>query len=245
MGGWVVLGASSPIARAFAAAVARGGESVILAGRDDGVLQRDASDLVIRYGADVAVFPFDALDMASHSPFAARCRERISGVLNVFLAFGSMPSQQEIDRDFALARSVIDATFIGAASVLSCFAPVLEAQRGGAIVALGSVAGDRGRLKNYVYGSAKAGLHVFLQGLRARLARRGAHVVTIKPGFIDTGLTFGMPGLFMLASPQHCAQACLAAVKKRRNVAYVPLVWLPIMTIIKLIPEQFFKRLDI
>jgi short-subunit dehydrogenase len=244
--GWVVLGAASPIARAFAAAVAEEGGTVILAGRDTETLERDAQDLRIRFpGVDVAVLAFDALDMPSHGAFAMRCRERISGEMNVFVAFGAMPPQEDSERDFNLARLAIDSTYVGAASILSAFAPMLEAQRGGTIVALGSVAGDRGRIKNYVYGSAKAGLHAFLQGLRARLSRSGAHVLTVKPGFVDTSMTFGMPGLFLVASPDDVARACLDAARRRRDVAYVPGFWRPIMTVIRMIPERVFKRLNI
>lgn len=245
MAGWVVLGASSPIARAFAAAVAAERASVILAGRDTDMLARDAQDLRIRFGAVVEVMPLDARDMRAHPAFARACRERMADELNLFLAIGAMPPQEESERDFEVARAAIESSFVGAASLLSAFAPLLEAQGRGAIIALGSVAGDRGRLKNYVYGSAKAGLHAFLQGLRARLARKGVVVVTVKPGFIDTAMTFGMPGTFLIAAPEDCAAACLAAARHGRDVVYFPIFWWPIMMILRSIPERWFKKLNI
>jgi len=112
-------------------------------------------------------------------------------------------------------------------------------------VALGSVAGDRGRLKNYVYGAAKAGLHTYLQGLRARGVRSGVQVVTVKPGFVDTAMTWGLPGMFLVASPDAIAAACLSAVAKKRDVIYAPFFWWGIMTIIRHIPERIFKKLNI
>jgi decaprenylphospho-beta-D-erythro-pentofuranosid-2-ulose 2-reductase len=245
MAGWVILGASSPIARAFAAAVAAEGARVILAGRETEMLERDARDLRIRFGAGVDVMSLDARDMGAHPAFARACRAEIADELNLFLAIGAMPPQEESEKDFAIAQAAIESSFVGAASLLSAFAPLLEAQERGAVVALGSVAGDRGRLKNYVYGSAKAGLHAFLQGLRARLARKGVHVVTVKPGFVDTAMTFGMPGIFLVASPEDCANACLAAARRGRDVLYFPIFWWPIMAIIRSIPERWFKKLSI
>ncbi|HEX2114477.1 MAG TPA: SDR family NAD(P)-dependent oxidoreductase, partial [Alphaproteobacteria bacterium] len=108
-----------------------------------------------------------------------------------------------------------------------------------------SVAGDRGRIKNYVYGSAKAGLSAYLQGLRARLFRSGVTVTTVKPGFVDTAMTFGLPGMFLVASPESVARACLAAARRGREEVYVPFFWWGIMTIIRNIPERIFKRLSI
>jgi short-subunit dehydrogenase len=112
------------------------------------------------------------------------------------------------------------------------------------VIVVGSVAGDRGRLKNYVYGSAKAGLHAFAQGLRARLFRAGVQVTTVKPGFIDTAMTFGMKAGPLMASPEACARACLRHAKRGREIAYYPPVWRLIMLIIKHIPEPLMKRMS-
>jgi short-subunit dehydrogenase len=243
---WLVLGASSAIARAFARAAASDGAEVILAGRDRDDLERTASDIGVRFARRASVLDFDATDHAARADVIARAREIAGGAtLNIMLAFGVMPPQEAIDADPALALRVIDANFASAVAVLQLAAPVLEAQGNGRVVALGSVAGDRGRLKNYVYGAAKAGFATYLQGLRARLFRAGVSVTTVKPGFVDTAMTFGLPGLFLVATPEDVARACLAAAKRGREELYVPFFWRGIMMIIRNIPERLFKRLNI
>ncbi len=243
---WLVLGASSAIARAFAREVAAAGADVLLAGRDLVDLEAMAADLRLRGGRAAAMVRFDATDLASHDAFVDQvCAMAGPTTLNVFLAFGTMPSQDEIDRAPALAADVIAANFTGAVSVLHRLAGRLESARAGRIIALGSVAGDRGRLKNYVYGAAKAGLAAYLQGLRARLDRVGVPVTTIKPGFVDTAMTFGLPGMFLVADPAAVARACLRASLKGRETVYVPFFWWPIMAVIRHIPERIFKKLNI
>jgi len=239
-----VLGGSSSVARAFARVAAEDGADVILAGRDVDDLKRTAGDVSVRTGRKAEVLAFDAEDLASHEAFAAEAVRR-AGVLNVFLAFGAMPEQDEIDADFALAERTIAVNYTGAVSVLHRLAPHLEARGGGHVVVLSSVAGDRGRLKNYVYGSAKAGLNTYLQGLRARLFRKGVSVTTVKPGFMDTDMTWGLDGMFLVASPEQAVRACLKAAKSRRHVVYVPFFWWGIMTIIRHIPEFIFKKMNI
>ena len=242
---WLVLGGSSAIANAFAHEAAAAGHGVVLAGRDLDDLKRSAADIAIRYGVAAEAMAFDAVDYDRHPDFMAACRKTADGTLNLFLAFALMPEQSDMEQDFALARQAIEATYLGAASILSAAAPVFEEQGAGRIVVIGSVAGDRGRIKNYIYGSAKAGLHAFVQGLRARLSRAGVSVTTIKPGFIDTAMTWGQPGLFLVASPRDCARACLRHADAGAEVRYVPWFWWGIMTIIKSIPERIFKRLSI
>ena len=240
---WLVLGATSPIAKAFAALVAERSHQVLLAGRDVTEIDRIASDIRIRTNAPVTVLPFDARAFDSHQAFVQRCKEEALGTLNVMLAFGTMPPQEEMDRDFDLARQTIETNYTGAVSVLSRLAPVLEGQRAGRVVVLGSTAGDRGRLRNYVYGSAKAGLHAYLQGLRARLYWSGVTVTTVKPGFVDTAMTWGKPGVRRAASPERAAAAALRYAEQGAEVKYYPWFWSGIMTIIKLLPEKVAKRL--
>jgi len=244
---WLILGASSSIGRAFARLAAAEGADVLLAGRDMDDLARTAADVRSRTGRRVDVLRFDAEAVDDHAAFVADCISRAEGAeeLNVFLLFGTMPEQEEIDRDFALAQQTVQVNYLGAMSVLSRLAPHLEARGRGRVVVLSSVAGDRGRLKNYVYGSAKGALNLYLQGLRARLCRSGVTVTTVKAGFLDTDMSYGMPGLFLVASPAQCAAACLRLARKGREVAYFPFFWWLIMTIIKSIPERIFKRLNI
>ncbi len=241
---WLILGASSSIGRAFGRQVAARGCSVLLAGRDMPDLERNAQDIATRYGGEARALQFDAADSAGHAAISAALAES-DGPIGVFLLFGAMPEQADIDMDFELARQTVEVNYLGAMSVLSVLAPVFEARSEGRIVVLSSVSGDRGRLKNYVYGSAKAGLNAYLQGLRARLWRRGVTVTTVKAGFIDTDMTFGSPGLFLVASPDACAAACLRLAEAARETAYFPWFWRYIMLIIRYIPERIFKRLNI
>lgn len=243
---WLVLGASSSVARAFGRVVAAAGAGVLLAGRDRADLQRSAADLRLRYAVPTEVLGFDALDRASQRLLVDAVRALVpEGKLDVFLAFGDMPEQEAMERDPDLALRAITATFSGAASLLLDLAPLLEAGHGGRVIILGSVAGDRGRLKNYIYGSAKAGLATFAAGLRNRLFRSGVTVTTVKPGFLDTAMTWGLPGIFLAASPESAARAMLLAGLKGREIVYVPGFWRWIMLIIRSIPERIFKRLSI
>jgi NAD(P)-dependent dehydrogenase (short-subunit alcohol dehydrogenase family) len=239
---WLVLGASSSVARAFARQAAEGGADLILAGRDIRDIDRIAADARIRGGGRVDVRAFDAIDHAGHEAFVADLPRR---PFNAFLAFGMLAPQAEIDRSPALAQEIIAVNYLGAVSVLSRLAPRMAAEGKGAIVVLSSVAGDRGRPSNYTYGSAKAGLNAYLQGLRASYAAKGISLITVKPGFMDTSMTYGMSGMFLVASPQACAKACLGYATKGRDVVYFPGFWWLIMAIIKAIPERIFKRLKL
>jgi short-subunit dehydrogenase len=241
---WIVIGASSAIGRAFAREAAARGADVILAGRDKADLDRTASDIRIATGRGAMVLPFDALDTASHAALVG-VAGATPGVVNVALLFANMPEQAAMDADPTLALACIDTGLRGAISILHRLAPVLERRGAGTVVGFGSVAGDRGRLKNYIYGATKAGLHTYLAGLRNRLGRSGVHVLTVKPGFVDTAMTWGLPGLFLVASPDEVARACLDAAARGRDVIYVPWFWRGIMTIICAIPERVFKRLSI
>jgi decaprenylphospho-beta-D-erythro-pentofuranosid-2-ulose 2-reductase len=241
---WIVLGASSSIGRAFARRAAAEGADIVLAGRDTEDLQRIAADVALRSGRQVDVQYFDAQAMGQHDEFVQACVRR-EGPIDVVLLFGVMPEQAATDDDFELARQSVEVNYLGAVSVLNRLAPHFEAQGDGRIVVLSSVAGDRGRIKNYLYGSAKGALNLYLQGLRARLFRSNVTVTTVKAGFLDTDMSYGMPGLFLVASPDACAAACLSLSAKGREVAYFPFFWWGIMTIIKSIPERIFKRLSI
>lgn len=241
---WIILGASSPIGRALARALAARGAALILAGRDTADLAETAADLLIRFQARVATRAFDAAAVESHGAIAEQWAA-IPGEINVALVFGSMPEQAAIDADPDLALATIATTYAGAVSILHRLAPRLEAQGSGQVIVFGSVAGDRGRLRNYVYGSAKAGLHAYAQGLRARLHRAGCHVLTVKPGFIDTAMTWGRPGVFLAAAPEALAEAALRASARGRNEIYHPWFWRWILLILRHVPEAIFKRLSI
>jgi short-subunit dehydrogenase len=241
---WILLGATSSMARAFARKVAASGAAVLLAGRDQDDLATLAGDCRLRGARLAEALPFDARDPAGFAALLARA-EAESGHLNAAVFVGSMPPQAEIDADPALIDGTVTDSFTGPARFLQMLAPLMEARGGGCVVGVGSVAGDRGRLGNYVYGAAKAGFHTYLSGLRNRLTRAGGHVVTVKPGFVDTSMTWGIPGMFLVATPEAVADDIWKAVTKRRNVIYTPFFWRYIMLIICHVPEFIFKNMKI
>ncbi len=241
---WLILGASSAMARAFARALADRGARLLLAGRDAEDLAALAADCRFRGAASAEPVAWDARSPATTGPLIARL-EAVEGTVNAAVFAGSMPPQAEIDADPARIDGVVADSFTGPARALSQVAPLIEARGGGTIVGVASVAGDRGRVGNYVYGAAKAGFATYLSGLRNRLTRSGGHVVTVKPGFVDTAMTWGLEGMFLVAPPEAVADAILSAVNNRRNVIYTPFFWRYIMMIIRAVPEPIFKKLSI
>jgi short-subunit dehydrogenase len=242
----VVLGASSGIAQAVCRRLAARGCRLILAGRNPAELEPLASDLRVRHQAEIAVESFDALDCAGFAGFVDRCFAQAGGALNgVVLCYGYMVDQPLTQSDPAEARRTIDVNFTSAVLLLERFAERFEKQKSGTITVISSVAGDRGRQSNYTYGAAKAGLTAYLQGLRNRLYHSGVHVLTVKPGFVDTRMTQGRvnPKSPLLATPDQVACSIDRAILRRKDVLYTPWFWRGIMTIIRLIPEPVFKRL--
>lgn len=240
----LILGATSAIARATAAAFAARGAALYLASRDLDELRRIAADLHLRHGVEVRYGLFDAEATETHEAFLQAVIEAMPGLSGVVLAFGYLGDAQAA-RDFKVGAKVIASNFTGAASILSHCANYFEPLKRGFIICISSVAGDRGRQSNYVYGAAKGALSLYLQGLRNRLFASGVRVITIKPGFVDTAMTFGLPGLFLVASPQSIGERIVGALGKSADVVYLPWFWRYIMLIIQHIPEPIFKRLKL
>lgn len=241
---WIILGATSTIARVFARKLAERGEGLILAGRDMEELERSAADCLGRGASSAVAVAFDARDITSFDA-AIALAEAAEGPVSAAVFVGSMPPQEDLDADISLIEGVVTDSFTGPAAFLTRLAPLMEQRRAGTVVGVGSVAGDRGRLGNYIYGASKAGFHTYLSGLRNRLGRSGVHVVTVKPGTVDTAMTWGMDALPFLAPPEKIAADILRAVDKKRNTLYTPFIWWPVMTVIKSIPEGIFKKLKI
>jgi decaprenylphospho-beta-D-erythro-pentofuranosid-2-ulose 2-reductase len=242
----LVLGATSSIARNLALALARRGYDLCLAGRDLEEVQRVASDLTIRHGVNVQAVSFDAIHPASANRMMDVVMDESFGdLVGVVLCFGVLGDQAVAAEDSPYAREIIMVNFTAAVSLLTPLANFFEERGRGFLAVISSVAGDRGRQSNYVYGSAKGGLSIFLQGLRQRMAKRGVTVTTIKPGFVDTRMTFGLPGMFLVASPADVGEGIVRAIEKGKAVAYIPGFWRWIMLIIKLIPERIFVRLKL
>jgi short-subunit dehydrogenase len=239
----LVVGATSSIARQVAAAYARRGYGLYVAGRSAEETDRVAADLRLRHGVTVHAGTFEAADTSSHADFVARVAATVGGDLEgVVVAVGLLGEQRRAVREFSHAREIIDANFVGPASLLSAAANHLESRGRGFLVGISSVAGDRGRASNYVYGSAKAAASVFLEGLRHRLAPRGVRVCTVKPGFVDTPMTYGLPGTFLVADPASVGERIVLGVELGRGVIYVPAFWRWVMLAIRAIPEWIFMR---
>jgi len=240
----LILGAKSAIAQAIAQRLAANGSGLVLAARDSAQLEPFAADLRLRRNAQVDLLEFDALDFDSFEPLPERVHQECGPFDLVVLVFGYLGNQQKAAQESAEGQKILHTNFTGAALILGHLANYLEERdRPGGIIGIGSVAGDRGRQSNYVYGAAKGGLSLFLQGLRNRLAGTPVHVMTVKPGFVDTPMTEGLEGLFLVAPPERVADDILRAFGKRRNTLYTPWFWRYIMLIIRCIPEPIFKRL--
>lgn len=244
-GGVLILGATSAIARGCAKALAARGHALYLAGRQRDELKRLAADLEIRYGVRVEVGRFDVLATKQHAAFLQGVEESLGGLQGVVCAIGELGSPERDARDPDAIARLIQTNFAGSASILTHCANRLESHGSGFIVGLTSVAGDRGRQSNYSYGAAKGGLSLFLQGLRNRLFDTGVRVITVKPGFVDTAMTFGLPGLFLVADPDTVGRRIVRALDGRVDVIYVPWFWRFILLIIRAIPESLFKRLKL
>lgn len=238
----LIIGAGSDIARALARAYAARGCALILAARDPAALATLASDLEIRHRAAVTLVACD-VTAADPEPFVTSLPV-LPGT--VVMVAGLLGDQAESAADAAVAERVMATNYNGPARLLLALARRMEARGSGAIIGISSVAGERGRGSNFIYGSAKAGFTAFLSGLRNHLARRGVHVLTVKPGFVATRMTEGMdlpPRL--TARPEQVAEAILRAQEKGRDVVYVKPLWRMIMAIIRAVPEGVFKKLSL
>ena len=240
----LILGATSGIASALAKEFAAHKYDLVLGGRDRDELSALASDLSLRNSVRAKILAFDALDTQTHAAilqsFLAEAGNTLAGTV---VCIGYLGDQAKAQVNWDEARLILETNFTGCVSALNILANHFELRRTGFICAITSVAGDRGRQSNYLYGAAKAGLSVYLQGLRNRLFPAGVKVITVKPGFVDTRMTYGRPGLFLLASPESVAQGIFRAIVKGKSVVYLPWFWRPIMLMVRSIPETIFKRL--
>lgn len=242
----LVLGATSTIAQATIHELGKRGMNLILTGRREDELKIFKQDLEIRYGIQVDYKLFNALDFDKHEQFFTEVTEAHPTLDGVLLMYGAMTDQKEAESSFTASRQMIDVNYTSAVSILNIAANYFESRKKGFIGAVSSVAGDRGRQSNYIYGSTKAGLSVYLQGLRNRLHKSGVQVLTIKPGMVDTKMTYGVvDDSPLLANPEKVGADIAKGIVKKRHVLYTPWFWLVIMLIIKIIPEFIFKRTDI
>lgn len=239
----LILGAKSDIARAVARVYAGAGYDLFLAARGAADLDGFARDIMVRTGRDVRCVDLDILDFGSHGAFYQGLGKRPGGVI---AAVGYLGDQARAEQDFDEARTIVDTNYTGLVSLLNIVARDFEQSRSGFMVVISSVAGDRGRKSNYLYGSAKAALTAYLSGLRNRLQGAGVQVLTVKPGFVATKMTAHMklPGL-LTARPETVAKDIYRAQTGKKDVLYTLWVWRWIMLIIRCIPEGIFKKLNL
>ena len=239
----LILGARSDIAMSTAHYFAKAGYDVQLAARKVNSLDQYKSNFEQKYQINVTLHEFDALKINSHKHFADSLPQLPSVII---CAVGYMGDQKKNEQDAEIASNVIRSNFEGPASIFLIFANLFEKRGSGTLVGISSVAGERGRAKNYIYGSSKAGFSVFLSGLRNRLAMRGVHVVTVLPGFVATKMTnnIELPKK-ITAQPDQVGKAIFNAVKKKTNIIYVSPIWRIIMMIIRNIPEHIFKKMKL
>lgn len=239
----LILGAKSDIGMAVAREYAKHGYDLYLAARNNEELVPFVKDIKVRMQQAAKVIELDILDYASHQAVYDSLEEKPLGVI---FSAGYLGEQKAAQQDFSEAKRIIDTNYTGAVSLLEIIAKDFENHKRGFIVGISSVAGDRGRRTNYMYGSSKAGLTTYLSGLRNRLHAANVNVLTVKPGFVATKMTAGMDLPEKLtAQPEEVAEAIFKAQQNSRNVIYIKSIWRWIMLIIKAIPEWKFKGMNI
>ena len=239
----LVIGAKSDMAKATAREYVKNGYDLYLAARDINELEAFANDITVRTQKSVKLLELDILDYASHQAFYDQLEEKPLGVIS---AVGYLGDQEKAQSDFSEAQKIIDTNYTGIVSLFNIIADDFEKRKSGFIVGISSVAGDRGRKSNYIYGSAKAALTAYLSGLRNRLFDAQVQVLTVKPGFVATKMTAGMDLPEKLtAQPEEVAEDIYKAQQKGKDVIYTKWIWKYVMMIIKMIPEWKFKGMSI
>lgn len=242
----LIIGATSAIATACARLWAVQGSEFFLVARNAEKLQQTAADLQGRGAKNVTLHEMDATDSQAHPAMLSSCMAALGQIDIALIAHGTLPDQKACEQDVNIALQELANNSTSVIALLTILANQFEIQRCGTLAVISSVAGDRGRPSNYLYGTAKAAVSTFCEGLRARMFKVGVHVMTIKPGFVDTPMTKGLPlpGP-LVAKPEQVAQRIVAGIERKANILYTPGFWALIMLIIRSIPNPIFKRLNL
>jgi short-subunit dehydrogenase len=242
----LIIGATSAIAAACARRWAGQDARFFLVARNEERLAQVADDLRARGAHLVACHLLDINAIDRHPVMLEQCEAELGALDIVLVAPGTLPEQAQCAADAAVAMREFTTNATSIIGLLTPLANLLQAQGRGTLVVISSVAGDRGRSSNYLYGSAKAALSTFCEGLNARLFKAGARVLTVKPGFVATPMTAGLPlPAALVATPDKVADDIVRAVERNRDVLYTPWFWSPIMRIIRSLPKFVFKRLSL
>ncbi len=241
----IVLGATSGIALEVQRLLARERRELLLVARSPQRLAEIQADLASRGTQQVLTYSADLASVQQHAAIFDFARHTFPDFDTVLLAYGSMHDQKDSETSVDILLEELQVNFVSATAILTLFAADLERRRTGCLAAITSVAGDRGRRSNYVYGSSKGALSLFLQGLRSRLHPAGVRVITIKPGPVQTPMTDHVPNSARFADPEHVARDIVRALERRSpDVLYTPKVWRYVMSAVQHIPETIFKRLS-
>jgi short-subunit dehydrogenase len=242
----LIIGATSSIAQQTARLFADAGDTLYLVARNSERLDTVANDLRLRGANGIHTKTLDTLQYDKHKSTIIEAGETLDGIDIVIIAHGTLPDQSFCEQSFEQTRKEFEVNALSTISLLTHLANYFENKKSGMIVVITSVAGDRGRKSNYIYGSAKSAVTTFLQGLRNRLHTSGVRVLTVKPGFVDTPMTSQFKKGMLWVSPDTVAAKIVKAINnKNKNVAYIPWFWWHILTILKMMPEVVFKRLSL
>ncbi|VAW90843.1 Oxidoreductase, short-chain dehydrogenase/reductase family [hydrothermal vent metagenome] len=241
----LILGATSAIAEQFARLYTRAEHELLLVGRNTLALEEISRDLEVRGVGQVNILSHDFTEIEKTGEMVEKSYQILGDIDIALIAFGSLPDQIKCNQDSTVMQKEILLNFNAIVVLLNELAMKLEQQRSGSIVVISSVAGDRGRQSNYIYGSAKGGLSIFMQGLRNRLASYDVQVLTVKPGFVDTPMTKSFEKGLLWVGPDKIAKDISRAIEKKKDVLYTPWFWWGIILIIRFIPEKIFKKLKL
>lgn len=241
----LIVGATSTIAQEVSKCFAKDSAWLFLVGRNQANLTVIAEDLRIRGAGKVESLCLDLDTHGLHGELVSTATTALGGLDIALIAHGTLPSQKVCEQNVETTLKEFTTNCISVVSLLTHLANYFEKQRYGCIAVITSVAGDRGRQSNYIYGAAKGAISIFLQGMRNRLSKVGVRVLTIKPGLVDTPMTAGLPKTFLFADPSVVGKRIFKAIMKGEEIVYVPWFWRWVMLIIKTIPESIFKRMKL
>lgn len=241
----LIIGATSAMAHETAKLYARDGAELFLVGRSPDKLEAVRDDLQVRGAKRVESYVLDLKQLDQHAAMLDAAVASLGDIDKVLIAYGTLGDQRLSQENVAKALEEFTNNCTSVISLLTILANYFEQRRHGCIAVISSVAGDRGRKSNYVYGAAKGALTIFLQGLRGRLVSSGVKVVTIKPGFADTPMTASLRKGVLFTSPRIIGKGIYEAMNKGKDVVYLPWFWRPIMLVVKSVPEPVFKKLSI
>jgi short-subunit dehydrogenase len=240
----LILGATSAIASATARLLARQGASFFLVARDRSKLEAVSADLLTRGAKAVRGYVMDLDSTALHPQMLTTAVESLGEIDLALLAHGVLGDQSAAEKSYPVTEAVLQTNFLAPVSLITWLANYFEQRGAGCLAVISSVAGDRGRKSNYVYGASKGALSIFLDGVRNRIDRAGVHVLTIKPGFVATPMTQHLPRGPLFAQPIQVGRGILRAVAARQDQVYLPGFWAIIMFIVRSVPQRIFKNMN-